>query len=91
MKTSISVSSKAQFTLNKKLMDHLGIKAGDVISIRPLPGRRLEIEAQQNKLGKAEFLDLMNGHFKTDDVLSIEQLNDAIADAAAKAGKQGLE
>lgn len=90
MATSISLSSKAQFTLNKTLLEHLGVKAGDMISIRRLPGQRLEITPQHDRLGKADFLNLMEDHFKADDVLSIEQINDAIADAAAKAGMQGL-
>lgn len=86
MVTSSSVSNKMQSTLNNRLMHHLGVKAEEVISTRPLPAHRLEIEAKHNKMSKAEFLDLMDGHFKTDDVLSIEQINEAVADAATHAG-----
>lgn len=91
MATLISVSDKAQFTLDKRLMEHLGLKAGDSVSVRQLPGQRLEIEAQHNRVSKADFLTFVDDQFKQLSPLSIEEMNAIIAQAGNIAGKEGLE
>jgi len=91
MSTSMTLTSKAQFTLNKGLLEHLGVKAGDQISIRKIPDGKVEIEAQDRKISKEQFLDFIDGHFRTDKKLTIEEMNDEIARSYAAAGMKGLE
>jgi bifunctional DNA-binding transcriptional regulator/antitoxin component of YhaV-PrlF toxin-antitoxin module len=91
MSIAMTLTSKAQFTLNKGLLDHLGVKAGDKISIRKMPNGKIEIEAQSKKMSKNHFLKFLDGHFKTDKKLTIDEMNEEIAKSYAEAGMKGIE
>lgn len=75
----MTLTAKGQFTFNKALMEHLGVKAGDKISVSKYPDGSLRISASK----KRGDLMALAGVFKhsTDVKLSDNELNQAIADA----------
>ena len=92
MSTALTLTSKAQFTLNKGLLEHLGIKAGDRIAVRKMPGRKVEIEAQQSKISVDELFDILDATLrKTDKKFTIEEINEAIIQGYVEAGMKGLK
>lgn len=42
---TLTVTSKGQVTLRKDLLDHLGVRPGDRLSLDKLPNGRVEIKA----------------------------------------------
>jgi bifunctional DNA-binding transcriptional regulator/antitoxin component of YhaV-PrlF toxin-antitoxin module len=84
---TITVSTKGQFTLNKTLMEYLGIKGGEKINLTKTADGGLKILHKKNK---GSLMDLA-GSIKSDIHLSDEELQQCIADSYAAAGVQGLE
>ncbi|MDR0780761.1 MAG: hypothetical protein LBF16_08715 [Pseudomonadales bacterium] len=87
----MTLTSKAQFTLNKGLLEHLGVKAGDSISIRKMPNGKVEIEAKKAQITEAELFPLLRKTLKTDKKFSLEEIQEAIAQSYADAGVKGLK
>jgi len=87
----LMLTARGQFTFNKSLMKHLGVSAGEKISIRKLPGGKLEIQARKNKMSSQSLLTALRSTIKTDLKLTIEAMNDEIAECYAEAGMKGLE
>jgi bifunctional DNA-binding transcriptional regulator/antitoxin component of YhaV-PrlF toxin-antitoxin module len=87
----LTVTSKGQFTLNKGLMEHLGIKPGEKVSVTKTP-EGLNVAAVKNKLSIDEVLagidKIVDGR---DMPSSIDDINHAIAEGYANAGMRGLE
>lgn len=82
---TLTVTTRGQVTFRKAVLQHLGIKPGEKIELDLLPDGRAELRAAR---AKGSFRDLhgflrgkMNGR-----VLSIEEINEAIAEAGAAAG-----
>lgn len=75
--TSLTVTSKGQVTLKRDLLNHLGIKPGERITLDKLPGGELRIRAA----GKTGSIDDLFGILEkdTNKVLTIEEMNEAIA------------
>ena len=90
--TTLTLTAKGQITLKKELLQHLGINVGDKINEEKLPNGSLSIQAAKQPEKVRSFADfagcLPN---KTGKTFSIEELNEAIADAYAEAGTQGLK
>lgn len=90
--TTLTLTTKGQITLKKELLQHLGINVGDKITVEKLPNGSLSIQAAKQPEKMRSFADfagcLPN---KTGKTFSIEELNEAIADAYAEAGIQGLK
>jgi len=90
MSTAMTLTSKGQCTFNKGLLEHLGIRAGDRIAIRKMPGGKVEIEAQKNRLPDAELFSLLRETLKTNKKFSLEEIQEAIIQGYVEAGMKGL-
>ena len=83
---TMTLTAKGQFTLNKGLMEHLGVKAGEQVSIRKLPDGKIEIEAHKNKTDTDTLFNNLDNIFcKPDRKISIEEIETAIAEGYVKA------
>jgi bifunctional DNA-binding transcriptional regulator/antitoxin component of YhaV-PrlF toxin-antitoxin module len=88
--TTLSVTAKGQVTFRKDILKHLGIGPGDKITLDLLPGGRAELKAERPKRSWDELAGFFEG--KTNGVhLTIDEINEAIAEAGAAAGMAGLE
>ncbi|MDZ5646503.1 AbrB/MazE/SpoVT family DNA-binding domain-containing protein [Nitrospirillum sp. BR 11828] len=83
--TTLTVTTRGQVTFRREILKHLGIKPGDKITLELLPDGRAELRAEQPKgtwgALRGMLKDKGNGAR-----LSIDALNDAIAEAGAAAG-----
>ncbi len=83
-------TSRGQVTLRKEFFQHVGIKPGEKLEIELLPGGEFRGRAVRKKGSISDFAGCLKG--KTNGVtLTIEEINEAIADAAAEAGMAGLK
>jgi len=88
--TTLTVTARGQVTFRKDVLKHLGIQPGDRIRLDLLPGGRAELKADQGKGSWQELSGMLKD--KTNGArLSIEEINDAIADAGASGGMRGTE
>lgn len=88
--TTLSVTTRGQVTFRKEVLKHLGIQPGGKIRLDLLPDGRAELKADRGEGSWRELQGLFKG--KTNGTrLSIEELNEAIADAGAAAGMHGIE
>ena len=88
--TTLTVTARGQVTFRKDVLKHLGIRPGDKIRLDLLPDGRAELRAER-PTGSWEDL---HKHFQnriTRPPLSIDEINEAIAEAGAAAGMAGLE
>jgi AbrB family looped-hinge helix DNA binding protein len=79
--STLKVTSKGQVTLRKDLLEHLGVRAGERVSVEKLPNGRIEVKATRpaGKISDAfDFLKRKGGP-----TLSIEEMDDIIADGWA--------
>ena len=87
--TTLSVTTRGQVTFRKDVLKHLGIQPGGKIRLDLLPNGKAELKAEQPKGSWRELHGMLKG--KGNGVrLSIEEINDAIAEAGAAAGMAGL-
>ncbi|MGY4696097.1 AbrB/MazE/SpoVT family DNA-binding domain-containing protein [Xylella fastidiosa subsp. sandyi] len=83
--STLTVTARGQVTFRKEVLQHLGIKPGERIELDLLPDGRAELKAMQPKGSFQELRGVLKG--KTNGVrLSIEEINDAIAEAGTLAG-----
>jgi len=85
----MTLTAKNQFTFNKSLLTHLGVKAGEKIAIRKLPDGGISITASKKNRNIMELAGALKG--KTDVKLSIEEINQAITDGYIAHGMRGLK
>lgn len=84
--TTLTVTARGQVTLRKDLLQHLGIRPGDKIRLDLLPGGRAELKADRPQGSWRALAGFLRG--KTNDAhLSVEEIDDAIAEAGAAAGR----
>lgn len=89
MMTTLTVTARGQVTFRKDVLKHLGIQPGGRIRLDLLPDGRAELKAEEPKGSWQELRGFFTG--KTNGKrLSIEGINDAIADAGATAGMNGI-
>lgn len=82
---TLTVTARGQVTFRKDVLKHLGVQPGDKIRLDLLPGGRAELKAERPQGSWREFAGFLEG--KTNKArLSIEEINDAIAEAGAAAG-----
>lgn len=86
---TLKLTSRGQVTLRKEVLRHFGVKPGDKIELQLLPGGKGVVEAERKKGSISDFAGCLKG--KTNVRLTIEEINEAIADAAAEAGMAGLK
>jgi bifunctional DNA-binding transcriptional regulator/antitoxin component of YhaV-PrlF toxin-antitoxin module len=78
---TLKLTSRGQVTLRKEVLRHFGVEPGDKIDLELLPGGKGAIHATRKKGKIEDFFGCLAG--KTDVKLTIEEINEAIADAAA--------
>ncbi len=86
---TLTVTARGQVTFRKDVLKHLGIQPGGKITLDLLPDGRAELKADQPR----ESWRALHGRLKGKGApvsLSIEDINDEIAKAAAVAGLSGL-
>lgn len=80
--TTLTVTARGQVTFKKEVLQHLDIRPGDKIEVALLPGGRAELKATRPKGSFQSLHGFLKG--KTNgQVLSIDQINEAIAEAGA--------
>jgi bifunctional DNA-binding transcriptional regulator/antitoxin component of YhaV-PrlF toxin-antitoxin module len=83
--TILSVTTRGQVTFRKDVLKHLGIQPGGRIRLDLLPDGRAELKAEQPRGSWRALKQFLAG--KTNGAkLSIEEINEAIAEAGAAAG-----
>jgi len=85
----LTVTSRGQVTFRKEVLNHLGVKPGDKIDLQLLPGSKGVLEAERKKGSISELAGFLKG--KTNGAtLTIEEINDAIAEAASAEVVEGF-
>ena len=83
---TLTVTSRGQVTFRRDVLQHLGIEPGGKIHLDLLPDGRAELRADKPKGTISDLRGLLRG--KTNGRrLTIEELDDAVAEAGARAGK----
>lgn len=86
---TLSVTARGQVTFRKDILQHLGIQPGGKIRLELLPDGRAELKADRPKGSWRELHGMLKE--KGDSPrFTIEEINEAIAEAGAEAGKTGL-
>ena len=91
MPISQTLTSDGQFTFDKQLMDHIGVKAGDRILISKLPDGSLRIEAEAGQIDLMSLAGSLKSANREDVRLNDEELAQAIRDGYTQRARQGLE
>ena len=81
----LTVTERGQVTFRKEVLQHLGIKPGEKIELYLLPDGRAQLKATEPKSS----FRMLSGFLKNKTngrVLTIAEINDAIAQASAAAG-----
>ena len=87
--TTLTVTSRGQVTFRKDVLKHLGIQPGGKVRLDLLPDGKAELKAEQPKGSWDHVYGMLKG--KGNGLkLSIEEINDAIAEAGAEAGMAGM-
>jgi len=83
--STLTVTARGQVTFRREVLQHLGIQPGEKIELDLLPDGRAELRAARPASSFHQLRGILKG--KTNGArLSIEEINEAIADAGAKAG-----
>lgn len=83
--STLTVTARGQVTFRKEVLQHLGIKPGEKIELDLLPDGRAELRATHPKGSFRDLRGILKG--KTNGArLSIDEINEAIAEAGAKSG-----
>jgi bifunctional DNA-binding transcriptional regulator/antitoxin component of YhaV-PrlF toxin-antitoxin module len=85
----LTVTARGQVTFRKEVLQHLGVKPGEKISLELLPGGTAKVHAAKPTGSIQDFFGCLAG--KSNVKLTIEEINEAIAEAGAEAGMAGLE
>lgn len=81
----LTITARGQVTFRKDVLQHLGIRPGEQIELNLLPNGRAELIAARPKGSFRNLHGFLKG--KTNGrILTIEEINEAIADAGAAAG-----
>jgi bifunctional DNA-binding transcriptional regulator/antitoxin component of YhaV-PrlF toxin-antitoxin module len=87
--TTLTVTTRGQVTFRKDVLKHLGIQPGGKIRLDLLPDGRAELKADQPQGSWDDLRNFFAG--KTNGAKrSIDELNEAIAEAGAAAGMAGM-
>jgi bifunctional DNA-binding transcriptional regulator/antitoxin component of YhaV-PrlF toxin-antitoxin module len=86
---ALTLTAKNQLTLRKEVVKHLGLKPGDKVEANLRPDGRVELTAVKPRTGKiSDVFGILKRPGQP--MLSIEELNEAIAEGWAEQGKRGL-
>ena len=85
----VSTTSRGQVTLRKEIFQHVGVRPGEKLEIELLPGGEFRGRSVRKKGSISDLAGFLQG--KTNGArLTIEEINEAIAEAATEAGMAGL-
>ena len=87
--TTLTVTARGQVTFKKEVLKHLGLQPGDKIRLDLLPHGRAQLTADHPGIPWSEISGMLKGK-GNGARLTIEELNEAIAEAGAVAGMKGL-
>lgn len=83
--STLTVTARGQVTLRKEVLQHLGIKPGEKIELDLMPDGRAELRAAHPKGSFRDLRGILKN--KTNGArLSIEEINEAIAEAGTQSG-----
>jgi bifunctional DNA-binding transcriptional regulator/antitoxin component of YhaV-PrlF toxin-antitoxin module len=86
---TLTVTARGQVTFRKDVLKHLGVKPGEKIELELLPGGKATLRPARKKGSIRELAGILKG--KTNGIrLTIEEINEAIAEAGTEAGMAGL-
>ncbi len=88
--TTLTVTTRGQVTFRKDVLKHLGIQPGGKIRLDLLPNGRAELKADQPKGSWRQVYGMLKGKGNGAQ-LSVEDINEAIAEGGAQAGMAGLD
>ena len=78
--STLTVTAKGQVTLKKDVLEHLGVRPGQKVSVEKLPDGRIEVSAAPT----GDISDFFGFFENTEGIhLSIEDINQVIADGWA--------
>lgn len=82
--TTLTITRKGQITLNKALLRHLGLKAGDKLEIAEQPNRRLTVApAEPPRTGRmSDAFGIL--HRPGERALTVEEMNEAVMQAVGE-------
>ncbi|HEV7228491.1 AbrB/MazE/SpoVT family DNA-binding domain-containing protein [Brevundimonas sp.] len=87
---ALTLTAKNQLTLRKEVVKHLGLKPGDKVEAELRPDGRVELVAPRVRTGKiSDAFGLIKVKPGTPP-LTIEEMNEVIAEGWAEMGKRGL-
>jgi AbrB family looped-hinge helix DNA binding protein len=87
---ALTLTAKNQLTLRKEVVKHLGLKPGDKVEAELRPDGRVELAPQQARTGKiSDAFGILQVKPGTPP-LSIEEMNEVIAEGWAEMGQRGL-
>ena len=87
----LTLTRNGQFTVNKSLMEHIGVKPGDPVSVRPMADGSFLVMARNKKRPLSEMRGAFRHIFEDVQPLSLEDIDKAILEGYANAGKAGLD
>ena len=83
--TLLTVTARGQVTFRKDVLKHLGIRPGDKIRLELLPDGRAELKAERPQGSWQTLRGFLKGR-TSGTRLSIEEINETIAEAGKIAG-----
>jgi bifunctional DNA-binding transcriptional regulator/antitoxin component of YhaV-PrlF toxin-antitoxin module len=81
----LSITSRGQVTFRKEVLQHLGLKPGDKVEVDLLPDGRATLSAARPKGTFRDVASILQGR-TNGRVLSLDELDQAISEAGARAG-----
>ena len=88
--TTLTVTDRGQVTLRKDVLNHLGIQPGEKIKLELLPDGRAELRADRPRGSWRQVHGILKGK-GNGARYSIEDINEAVAEAGAAAALAGLD
>ncbi|GHU19669.1 hypothetical protein FACS189475_07280 [Betaproteobacteria bacterium] len=88
MMNTITLTARGQFTFNKQLLDHMGVKGGEQVVIKKQPDGTLNIASAKKTKDISSIFGIMG---KSPVHLNDEELEEAIIESYLQPGMQGIE
>jgi len=76
--STLTVTTKGQITLRKELLEHLGVRPGEKISVEKLLGGRIEVKAVRPTGRISEAFGFLKAK-RRGRALSIDEMNEIVA------------
>ena len=86
----LALSRTGQFTVNKAMLNHLGVKPGDRVAVELLPDASFRVSAASKKRPLSELRGAFREKFGTAPSLSLEDIERAIEEGCLASGMAGI-